>query len=820
MRGTISLLTVTLILLLWAYYVSGADFSGYTSVTYENLDQDIQSYYRWQESLHLSLKDQFMGKSILGIDTDTIWDQRSDRSYSDFFPSGYITLHGEDYYFYTRYSEFENKGYSQGGNLKTDTIDTTLRLTMDKIPEMLLSYSQTNSIDGLDPHISDNTNETKSIITNYPIGSSRIFFTYSEQDFTNRATGIVSSTLLSPSGIVVDGVGNIYVADRGNNRLVKFDSSGNLLNTLGNFGGGDGQFNAPEGVAVDNGGNIYVADTQNNRVQKLRADGTFLLSWGRIGSGDGEFLYPEGIAVDASGNVYVADTENHRVQKFDSDGNHILSWGSLGSGNQQFSDPAGIAVDVSGNIYVADTENHRIMKFNSSGNFITKWGSFGTDNGFLSSPEGIAVDGSSFVYVSDTNNHRVQKFDIFGTFITKWGTLGSGNSQFSSTQGIGADRFGFIYVADTLNNRVQKFQSDGTFVTTWGGFESTAEPEGRGSTSGSLGYNFSLEPFEMVDIAGNYSVYEYKNRFQDVLQSQTLTQNLSVQTTITPMDRVTLSTRFSGNLLEFEDETISTESSNITESYSMGLEPYDNAFVSTGYTTYLSKIEGGSKSENNSVFINFSGKLTNIADINTNYANTKSELDSVLVSETDAGGVSTTLEVREGIDLNLAYNITSTKNIQSNSKSLTDTLSANLHTTPTRKSSSILGYNMSDTRTIDQDSSSKAGQENISFDLTYKFTSTVFASSGIDYYLNKPDEGSDSEELVFSGGLSWRWKEYLDFYLAYLDRQDTNSSQTLNGQMTFRLKNQTYINLSHQIYNQEESEDKRQVTYIQVTKSF
>ena len=820
MREIISCVILTVILLLWTHPASGADFKGYTSVTYENVDQDVQSYYRWQESLHLSFKDQFMGKSILGIDTDTILDQRSDRSYSDFLPSGYLTLQGEDYHFYTRYSEFENKGYQEGGNLKTDTIDTTLRLTMDKIPEMTLSYSENNSIDQLDPHLSDNTSQTKSIITNYPLGTSKVFLTYSEQDFINRATGVVSSTLLNPAGIAVDGAGNIYAADRGNNRIVKFDSSGNLLNTYGSFGGGDGQFNAPEGVAIDSGGNIYVADTQNNRVQKLRSDGTFLLSWGRIGSNDGEFLYPEGIAVDSNSNVYVADTENHRIQKFDSDGNHILSWGSLGSGNQQFSDPAGIAIDSSDNVYVADTENHRIMKFDSSGNFITKWGSFGTDNGFFSSPEGIAVDGSFFVYVADTNNHRVQKFDSFGTFITKWGGLGSGDAQFSAPQGITADRFGFVYAADTLNNRVQKFQADGTFLTKWGGFETTAIPEERQSTSSSLGYNFSLEPFEMVNVSGNYSVYEYRNMLQDILQSETLTQNISIQTNITPMDKVTLSARFSGNLLEFEDTNSTSESSNITESYTIGLEPYNNTFVSTGYTTYLSKIEGGSKSENNSVFINFSGKLTNIADINTNYSNSRNELDSVLVSETDAGGISTSLGVRDGIDLNLAYNITSTKSIQSNSKSLTDTLSANLYTTPTRKSSSILSYNISDTRTKSEDSSSKAGQENLSFDLTYKFTPTLFASSGIDYYLNKPDSGDKSDEIVLSGGLSWRWKEWLDLYLSYLDRQDTNSNQTLNGQMIFRLKNQTYINLSHQIYNQEESTGNRQVTYIQVTKSF
>jgi tripartite motif-containing protein 71 len=67
---------------------------------------------------------------------------------------------------------------------------------------------------------------------------------------------------------------------------------------------------------VDGSGNVYVSDRQNNVVQKFDSNGSFLMSWGAWGSGDGYFHDPKGIAVDDSGNVYVADYTNKRIQKF------------------------------------------------------------------------------------------------------------------------------------------------------------------------------------------------------------------------------------------------------------------------------------------------------------------------------------------------------------------------------------------------------------------------------------------------------------------------------------------------------------------------
>ncbi len=77
-----------------------------------------------------------------------------------------------------------------------------------------------------------------------------------------------------------------------------------------------GQFNGPRGVATDGSGNVYVADRGNFRIQKFDANGTFLATWGSSGSGNGQFPGPTAAATDASGNIYVADQSNNRIQKF------------------------------------------------------------------------------------------------------------------------------------------------------------------------------------------------------------------------------------------------------------------------------------------------------------------------------------------------------------------------------------------------------------------------------------------------------------------------------------------------------------------------
>src|SRR5439155_8646 len=92
-----------------------------------------------------------------------------------------------------------------------------------------------------------------------------------------------------------------------------------------------GELDYPVGVATDGSGNVYVADRNNDRIQKFDASGTFLTTWGSYGSENGAFSSPFGVATDGSGNVYVADRTNSRIQKFDASGIFLATWGSAGS---------------------------------------------------------------------------------------------------------------------------------------------------------------------------------------------------------------------------------------------------------------------------------------------------------------------------------------------------------------------------------------------------------------------------------------------------------------------------------------------------------
>jgi DNA-binding beta-propeller fold protein YncE len=263
-----------------------------------------------------------------------------------------------------------------------------------------------------------------------------------------------------PEGVAVDGSGNVYVADQGNDRVQKFTSTGTFLTSWGTTGTGDGEFRSPRGIAVDGFGNVYVTDAHNDRIQKFDSDGNFITKWGVSGTGDGELGYPIAVAVDGTGNVYVAEFGNNRISKFDSSGNFLTKWGTLGTGNGEFDAPAGVAVDSTGDVYVADTFNGRIQKFDGNGNWLATWGAAGSGDGEFVGPFGISVDALDTVYVADTANNRIQTFDTAGTFVSKWGEYGSGPGQFDGPHAVAIDGDGNVYVIERGNARVQKFVPD------------------------------------------------------------------------------------------------------------------------------------------------------------------------------------------------------------------------------------------------------------------------------------------------------------------------------------------------------------------------
>ena len=237
----------------------------------------------------------------------------------------------------------------------------------------------------------------------------------SETDMFRGGKGSRNSQFDSPTGIAVDGSGNVLVADTGNGRIEKFSSTGAFLSTIGTKGSGHGQLEEPNGIAIDRVGNIYVAEVaSNHRVQKLAPDGMFIAQWKGPEPG---FYGPRRIAIGPDDSIYVVDQGHARIVKFNPDGTVVTGWGSKGNGDGQFNDPTSVAVDSTTNkVYVADPLNKRIQVFDANGKFVTKWSvpEWGQPIGF----EDLAIDSQTGrLYASSAHMSTVFIFDFNGTRI-------------------------------------------------------------------------------------------------------------------------------------------------------------------------------------------------------------------------------------------------------------------------------------------------------------------------------------------------------------------------------------------------------------------
>jgi len=314
----------------------------------------------------------------------------------------------------------------------------------------------------------------------------------------------------------VDGAGNLYIADLGNNRVRKIGLDGTITTV-----NGTDRFLAPRNVALDAAGNLYVSEFGGHRIRRVAVvHGTIttIAGTGTAGfSGDGgsataaELDYPAGLAFDSVGDLYIADSSNNRVREILVSGmiTTVLGTGDPGATlPNQLNVPTGVAIDSTGNLDVADNGNQRIQQLAPSGGIQTLPGAgrdlaadgkgdlfiaagsqvlelapslklstiagggsylFGGDGGpatsaRLNSPVAIALDSEGDLYIADQRNSRVRMVDTTGNISTidGDGTFGSGPGELSAPGGVVVNSSGVLYIADQNNDRIEAVLSSGT----------------------------------------------------------------------------------------------------------------------------------------------------------------------------------------------------------------------------------------------------------------------------------------------------------------------------------------------------------------------
>lgn len=380
-------------------------------------------------------------------------------------------------------------------------------------------------------------------------------------------TGAASATqLFLPTDVATDTVGNLYIADFGNDRIRKV-AQGKIETVVGS-NGSSAIFNeavattiflnGPTGVAIDASGNLYLAEGSigdgsglavgDYRVWKVNSSGVISTAAGNgmaSFSGDGgpalsaQLNNPAAVTFDSAGNLYIADTDNNRIRKVTPAGaistvagTGAAGWsGDGGPGTQaQLNHPQGLTSDPDGNVYIADTGNNRIRKLLPSGTILTIAGNGNASyygdglpalQASLHSPHQIYFVAGEYVYIADTGNERVRELLPDGTITTVAGNGGQGlggdgaravAATLNSPTGVTVDAAGNVYVADQGNNRIRVITPDGNIATLAGG-----SVNGLGDGGAAVSAQLNAPSSVALDGSGNlYFTDSGNNRVREV----------------------------------------------------------------------------------------------------------------------------------------------------------------------------------------------------------------------------------------------------------------------------------------------------------------
>jgi uncharacterized protein (TIGR03437 family) len=264
-----------------------------------------------------------------------------------------------------------------------------------------------------------------------------------------------AAQLYAPSSVAMDSSGNWYIADTSNNRIRMVTPAGVISTIAGTAASGSSgdngpasaaQLNAPRGLAIDSLGNLCVADSGNNEVRKITPAGLIVPAITQPNSSI-TLNNPVSVAADSLGSIYIADAGNSRIVKVtsagvpsvlapivqpqavavDSSGNVLVAdptevWtvtpaGAASTIITALNSPTGLAVASDGSLLIAETGANLILQWTASGSFATIAGTgtagFSGDGGpalsaQLNGPAGIGVGANGVFWIADSGNNRIR----------------------------------------------------------------------------------------------------------------------------------------------------------------------------------------------------------------------------------------------------------------------------------------------------------------------------------------------------------------------------------------------------------------------------
>jgi uncharacterized repeat protein (TIGR02543 family) len=329
-----------------------------------------------------------------------------------------------------------------------------------------------------------------------------------------------SASLDTPTAMAFDSSGDLLIADTGNNEIRMVSPQGIMTKVAGTgnaaYDGDNGTvataaFSSPSGVAVDHLGNIYVADTGNQRVRMIATNGvtSVVAGNGTKGSfGDGrqastaELNNPGTLLFDSAGNLYIADLSNDRVRRIASNGviSNFAGSGTVGAGGDGGYAIAAnlnlqaIAIDPQNNLIIADGGNYRVRFVTASNGFISTIGG----NGLVAYNPTNLLSNGGVAYFSDSTANRIRQFEISSGAQSIAIVAGNGQSTFDAAddtaltarlnapRGLARDTKGNIYFADSKNQVVREITPEGALVTLAGNATNLDTGDGALATAAEL----------------------------------------------------------------------------------------------------------------------------------------------------------------------------------------------------------------------------------------------------------------------------------------------------------------------------------------------